>query len=177
MSSFVIAKEEYIKAAAFCAALADTKNYYREPMLRIWNYKDNRVMTDADYITSFTALYKINAESVRRQYKDENAENDINDYADTFNAVKAHIKREIKRTVVYNGREFVKYILEFSKFCNSVFYQIEDLHLLTQARYFLNDIRGHLLDLIAYFDGFASDDLTSWGAFDIMPETGETSAA
>lgn len=62
MSSFVIAKEEYIKAAGLVAAIADEKKFW------IYNYKEGRNFLESDYYDCFVLAYKYNAYSVREQY-------------------------------------------------------------------------------------------------------------
>lgn len=78
MSSFVIGKEEYIKAAGLVSGISQIK--------KIWHYDYNscRNSTPEDYYNQFVKFYEMNALSVQEQYDDPEPETDSNDYKATF---------------------------------------------------------------------------------------------
>ena len=84
MSSFVIDKQEYIKAGGFFAGLAEQLNYYREPVIYWWDSTKGDLLDAEDYYKAFASLYEMNARSVMLQYGDRRAESDEADYRDDF---------------------------------------------------------------------------------------------
>ena len=70
MSSYVISKRDYIRAAGLLAGIAEFYNrtYYD---LWLYDYEHRRNMTTPDYHEQFTRLFELNAESVAWQYDDE----------------------------------------------------------------------------------------------------------
>lgn len=64
MSSFVINKQEYIKAGGFFAGLAEQLNYYREPVIYWWDSAKGDLLDAEDYYKAFASLYEMNARSV-----------------------------------------------------------------------------------------------------------------
>lgn len=157
MSSFTISKKEYIKAAGFCAGLAARKDRYRDQMLRIWCDKLGKVAGDEEYHKTFTKIYEWNAESVKRQYNDEEAEADNEQYMEAFKQMKDY-------TIMASNRKLEELIYNFHHFSGSVLYQIEDPELSSKASRVLHKINSLLLGIlisdIKYFDTS-----NSYGAF------------
>lgn len=64
MSSFVILKENYVKAAGLVAGIAKVKDLF------IYDYQNGRKMTETDFYNSFIECYDMNKLSVVEQYHD-----------------------------------------------------------------------------------------------------------
>lgn len=167
MSSFVISKSEYMKAAGFLAGLAAEKDCYREQLLRMWNSKDNRVMNDQDFIDAFTTLYNFNALSVQKQYKDNEPEADKNTYAKEFKAAKKATQQMVLDWHLERNRNVEMTIYKFQSFSSSILYQIEDPELSDKARFFLAKVQMKLFEVLRNFNGISEEDTTSWGDFNI----------
>lgn len=84
MSSFVINKQEYIKAGGFFAGLADQLTYNREPVIYWWDSAKGDLLDAEDYYKAFASLYEMNARSVMLQYGNRRAESDESDYREDF---------------------------------------------------------------------------------------------
>lgn len=84
MSSFVINKQEYIKAGGFFAGLADQLNYYREPVIYWWDSTKDGLLDAEDYYKAFASLYEMNARSVMLQYGESRMQSDEADYRKDF---------------------------------------------------------------------------------------------
>ena len=167
MSSFVISKSEYIKAAGFLAGLAEEKDCYREQLLRMWNTRDNRVMNDQDFIEAFTTLYKFNALSVQKQYGDKAAEADDNTYEKEFKAVKKATKQMCLDWHLCRNHNIEMTIYKFQSFSNSILYQIEDPELSEKTQFFLAKVQMKLFEVLRNFNGISEEETTSWGDFNI----------
>lgn len=167
MSSFVIGKSEYMKAAGFLAGLAEEKDCYREQLLRMWNSRDNRVMNDQDFIEAFTKIYQYNALSVAKQYKDPEPENDTNDYMKEFKATKKAVKKMVLDWHLERNKDIELTIYKFQSFSSSILYQIEDPELSAKASFFLSKVQMRLFAVLRNFNGIDEDLVTSWGDFNI----------
>lgn len=167
MSSFTISKREYMKAAGFCAGLASCKNHYREDALRIWCDKLGKVAGDEEYKKTFEALYKWNAESVKKQYNDPEAEKDENEYTADFLKAKAKAKKIYTfRGCSIDTRDELKImIFGFHHFACSVLYQIEAEEERKKAARVLGNIEHHLMSTLAEFSINHDDMLEYWGSF------------
>lgn len=170
MSSFVISKEEYIKAAGFFAGIAEQKNYYRESVVYWWSDNKKRILTAEDYYSAFSQLYDMNALSVKRQYGDKARENDPEDYKETFEKYRTSAGK-LYRSVALGSSSallsFQKAVFDFYTFTRSVNYQIEDRKLAADANKFLNKCNSMLLGVLYQVD---SHDSECWGSFDIFDE-------
>ena len=152
MSSFVISKEEYIKAAGIVAGCA---GFYRD--FWVYDYKTKRNATEEDYYNNFCTCYKLNAKSVQAQYEDPEAETDPEEYKETFQAYK-------KKAVQYiTGNNTKKIYFELKSFFRSALYQTEDKKASVQMEMFFNRILNQLFDYMFH----PSEDIGSWGSLDI----------
>ena len=167
MSSFVIDKKEFIKAAGFLAGLAEETNGFHEQLLRMWNYRNDRVMNDEDFIEAFTTLYKYNAFSVAKQYKDSDAENDAKEYKTEFQKAKKAAKRMVLDSKLYKNKDLEMTIYKFQSFSSSILYQIEAPEYSDKARFFLAKVQMKLFEVLRSFNGIDEEEVTSWGEFDI----------
>lgn len=142
MSSFIIDKREFIKAAGLMYGIAD--NNRCKPM-----YFLNHVYED------FSKFYFLNAQSVDEQYN-EVTEYDENAYLDIFEEYKRKgsicaIERGINR------QAYTKMIGGLKKFFDSVLYQTENENSCKEMKnYFYDCIRWMQL-----FEGVDTDDW--WG--------------
>lgn len=173
MSSFVISKEEYIKAAGFFAGIAEQKNYYKESVIYWWSYNKKRILTSEDYYNAFSQLYEINAVSVMRQYGDKAKETDPKDYKQTF--IRYWSKAaDLYRNVSFGSSsarlDFQKAVFDFFNFTRSVNYQIEDRKLAADANKFLHKCNSMLLGVLYQMNHHESD---CWGSFSIFDEKEE----
>ena len=167
MSSFVISKVEFMKAAAFCAALAEEKDCYREQLLRMWNSRDNKVMDEKDFIEAFTVLYKYNALSVQKQYHDKEAENDTKKYVKEIAETKKATKQMILDWHMERNHSIELAIYKFQSFSQSILYQIEDPEYSAKTQFFLAKLQIHLFKVLRNFNGIDEEEVTSWGDFNI----------
>jgi hypothetical protein len=168
MSSFVISKSEYIKAAGFCSAAAATLNYYREPVLRVWNKKHNRVSTAEDIRADFTRLYEINLAAVNAQYGDD-FPSDTAEYMGDFYAVQTNAKNFFSRhDNPENLRRLMTTAYGLIQFFDCVQYQIEGDEYTRRALNILNKYYRALHKLTMYLSTVTSEDVSDyWGNFQI----------
>ena len=171
MSSFVIDKQTYITAAGFAAGLSDCKNYYREPVVRLWNYFENRVYTAEDFYQAGVWLYRLNAHSVCEQYGDAEAESNPIEYRSEFEAARAKAAHlyQINSMSRDTRDELKRDIYKFMNFTSSVFYQIENPKDEAAAKGFLYRLNFELMKLLLELDTISADEITesSWGEFAI----------
>ena len=98
MSSFVISKQEYIKAGGFFAGLAEQKNYYREPVIYWWDSTKGGLLDAEDYYKAFASLYEMNARSVMLQYGESRMQSDEADYRKDYEHRGTHHRNCHKRS-------------------------------------------------------------------------------
>jgi len=155
MSSFVVSKSEYIKAAGFVAGLAEASKQYSKYPMWVFDHESNRNSTADDYKRNFAAMYKLNALSVQEQYDDDKPENDTNDYNYEFLASMRLGKRIYIGTV--EERQRALHILD--EFISCCLYQTEnDVYSAIMGRYFNGIFRA------VYAQFFPNHD-TVWGDF------------
>ena len=153
MSSFVIDKQEYIKAGGFFAGLAEQLNYYREPVIYWWDSAKGGLLDAEDYYKAFASLYEMNARSVMLQYGDADYRKDFEHYR----SIAAQLYRTAYKGSVQGYTELQDAIFDFLHFCNSASYQIEDKAIAKKAQHFL-------LNLLMERNYYKSD---CWGSFDL----------
>lgn len=170
MSSFVIAKTEYIRAAAFLAAVAEHTDYYGDPVLSLWNARTGRRYTAEDIHADFSRLYQINARAVAEQYHDATPETDGDDYMTGFNRTKNHAKQLLSRGYTFDREQerktLQRTVYSLIHFLNSAQYQIEGEEHTRRALRIMNKYYRGLYDLLRKLDGFTAEDLQPfWGSF------------
>ena len=168
MSSFVISKEDYIKAAGFFAGVAEQKSYHHENVIYWWSDSKKGLLTSEDYYKAFSQLYDMNAISVMRQYGDKTRETDAKDYKRTFEKYKAATANLYTSAYIgssFGYAEFRKAVFNFYQFTRSVNYQIEDRKLAADANKFMNKCNSLLLGVLYQLNHIESD---CWGSFDIF---------
>lgn len=165
MSSFTIAKSEYIKAAGLVAGLAETLGT-RNSKIWIYDYETQRNSTPEDYYRKFDNCYKMNALSVKEQYRGDEVgapSTDSNDYMNLFKEY-----QKIGKSVGYTRENLKEIVLELKSFFDSAIYQTEKESYMTNMRYFFQQI---LCELLPYI--LPSYEAQSWGDFKI-PEIKKT---
>ena len=150
MSSYVISKKNYIRAAGYVSGIA------KELQVWIYNYKDCRNFTKEDYLVLFKWIYSANARSVQKQYHNDTCENDTNDYPDDF---EKYFKKGRSDCIHHYYTKMLNAIHTFFSSCN---YQIEDDILGNQVKTYLDKI------FFAVYDKTMGDpDISCWGDFDL----------
>lgn len=153
MSSFVIDKKEYIKAAGVVAGIAAASRDFW-----VFNYEKGRNSTTEDYYHMFCNCYHWNAFSVQFQYNDPEPEDDPNNYMDTFN----HYCRIGKQ---YRYKNLKAALIELSDFFRSALYQVEDKDYSQKMELFFSRIIGQIIQ-VAF-----THDHKSWGTLELEEPT------
>lgn len=151
MSSYVIDKKTYIKAAGFIAGLQSIVRGHIS-ILYWYNLKEGHLYTDDEIIKEFSRIYENNAISVQLQYHDDEPESDSNMYMDSFIEYKQRAKR------IYNegGSELQKALYRFNDFISGVSYQIEDRQLNDESMMVLNTLLHKITDICRELRGYDS---------------------
>lgn len=124
MSSFVISKENYIKAAGIVAGIAEVTDMF------VFDYQKGRKMTAADFYDKFTQLFEMNALSVQEEWGEEEPEQDNNTYMPVWNKALQAGKQK-----AYHG-DLLQITLGLIDFFSSIVYQIEKPAYMWNARSF-----------------------------------------
>ena len=156
MSSFVMDKKQFIKAAGLCAGLADCQNVFG-PVLRLWNYSESRVYLPEDYYKAFVWLYRLNAISVQKQYNDIEIDNDPEDYKELFNEYKAKAKRRYMSGSAGDRETLINAIWTFKNFVDCLLYQVEDPECETKIKGFVYRLEHMLLGILQKLYGIKQD--------------------
>lgn len=151
MSSFVIGKEEYIKAAGICAGIASIKKMW------VYDYIARRNMEPEDYYNRFSECYTMNALSVQEQYQDAEPETDPADYLQTFKTYQAK-----GRAAATNPEKLRGLILDLRDFFASAQYQTEKESYYFKMQALFNTILVALMPHMA-----PPRESTCWGSLDI----------
>lgn len=154
MSSFTIAKREYMKAAGVVAGIAD---YYNRGPRSFWiyNYTDGRNCTTEDYKKLFASFYIMNAESVAEQYGDAEPETDQGTYEIEF----SEATRTATRAIM-NGK-LKNLMMELRDFFRSALYQTEN----EESARVMEEAFSRIIDQI--LDKAFPRETNSWGALDL----------
>lgn len=151
MSSYVIGKEEYIKAAGVVAGIASIKKIW------VYDYMARRNMEPEDYYSRFVECFNMNALSVMEQYGDTAPETDSNDYKRTFKA--AMMKGKSAAMAPDHLRDM---ILNLRDFFASAEYQTEKEAYYFKMQMFFDRVLVALLPYMA-----PPREAACWGSFEI----------
>lgn len=151
MSSFVIRKEEYVKAAGVIAGIASIKKIW------VYDYQAGRNMTKEDYYTRFVECFEMNALSVAEQYHDDFPEMDATEYKDIFNYGYDYGRT----TTAMEPHHLPELIMKLRSFLRSAIYQTETESYMFKMKMLFNEI---LVELMKYMYNGEVDD---WGSLDI----------
>lgn len=151
MSSFVIDKKEFVKAAGIVSGIA----YYAGDRFYMWDAEKNRKIEGNAIYEKFCECYVLNAESVAWQY-DENPEIDDAPYYDEL--AKAFW---IGKRIASDNGKLAKMIAKLQAFFSSVRYQIEEPKAEERVTAFLNEVIAKLVGTLRY------DQDSNWGELDL----------
>lgn len=153
MSSYIISKKDYVKAAGVVAGFKkNARNFW------IYDYELRRNMTEDDIKDMFVECYELNCMSVIEQYRRNvpGADcNDQNDYEDVFR----EYKRLTEQAILQGKSREVLQELRF--FFHSSLYQTENRAASDRMQIFYFRIIDQILDTIF------SRDCNSWGELDL----------
>lgn len=160
MSSYVISKRDYIRAAGLLAGIAEF--YNRTPYeLWLYDYEHRRNMTTPDYHEQFTRLFELNAESVAWQYGDEAPKKDDDRYDLDFKRYMQNGKRDAMRGPVC----VMAWTKKLNAFFASALYQTEKPDCSREMETFFGRVIRALLrrvttdeDSAGFWGGFNEDD-------------------
>ena len=152
MSSFVISKKQYVKAAGIIAGISESARDFW-----LYDYEAGRNSTPDDYYNRFSECYNMNALSVQDQYGDTEPETDGDDYKDIFKEYRK------KGKDIYFFGDKKKAIIELLHFFNSALYQTE-----TEAYYFKMQLYFYriIVALLQYCDS-SYHNSESWGTLEL----------
>lgn len=151
MSSFIIGKSEYMKAAGLVSGLAEE--------LKVWIYdhETNRNSTKEDYKRKFEECFMMNALSFQEQYKEQEVWTDSNSYEEEFNAY-----YKLGKQLVYNdGEALINAIRELQQFFDSAMYQTEKESYMYKMQMFFNNLICQLFKQSSHYKP------ESWGSLEI----------
>lgn len=168
MSSFVIGKQEYVKAAGYIAGIAESFN--RNGHNDFWLYDTiEHKNTDTDlFYKRFVQVYEMNAESVQQQYGDKTRENDANKYTKDFESYRV----KGKNLMFAAKDQQIQAVSDIRNFLRSAAYQIENEKYNFIVTYWFNQILDEITNKFIY--RFYESEC--WGSFDLTSEQ-ETATA
>lgn len=158
MSSFIIDKQEYIKVGAFIGAFTEIR-YRGDLLIYIYNEKANNLYNANDVINEMINIYKLNVDSVNKQYGDR-TEYD-NEEIDQMAVTKY---MSYAKKILYDAKKLESAIANVHKFFRSVNYQIEDKTMNNEAKETMQKFELALWNVLIEIKGIPTD---SWGNFDI----------
>jgi hypothetical protein len=142
MSSYVVEKERFVKAAGILAGIYQaTENSVMK--LYVYDYQYGHVMGPKDYYNRFCECFLMNALSVQEQYHDETPETDDNKYTEVFADYMQLGKMIMTR---YRGK-LQEMIFELADFFREVEYQTEKLEYLFKMKMIFGEILSSLTEL------------------------------
>ena len=154
MSSFVIGKEDYVKAAGLLAGIVSVY-----PDTFIWDHKADKRMEGTGFYDRFIECFEMNAISVYEQYKhhpDEVLYTDGKDYTETFTAYKA-----IGKKYAAHPDTLKMMISEIRQFFRSALYQTEKESYSFMMEMLFYRIIDALTPLLYHYEP------KSWGSLDL----------
>ena len=156
MSSFTIAKKEYIKAAGLVWGLAQALELW------VFDYESYRNSTAEDYHKKFSDFFTMNALSVKEQYHGDEvgaASTDSNDYMTDFKKME-----KIGKTAGATREGLKEIVAELQSFFDSAVYQTEKDAYMYQMQFFFNNLMTQLYKKVFLYGNRESK---SWGSLDI----------
>ena len=121
MSSFVIEKRQFARVGGFCAGLAECSDC-GSPALWVYDFSRGRVYRPEDYKPAFDWLFRLNAESVQKQYHDDDPETDAESYQADFN----EYRRKARDMWHFHPDKLPGAAAAVRSFFSCLFYQVED---------------------------------------------------
>lgn len=151
MSSFVIDKKEYIKAAGIVAGVASASRDFW-----VYDYVEHHNSTAEDFYNRFCDVYRLNALSVQEQYNDPEPEADTNSYKAVFNQYMKY-----GRQYYFKGMKTA--LIELKDFFRSAIYQIENEEYARKTELYFSRIIDALIDKCF------PHECRSWGTLELDP--------
>lgn len=176
MSSFIINKDEYLKAAGFVSAMVETTTRLQESIFWLWNKRENRTYTADDVKKDFARLYKINFKAVYDGYhrtpRSEEFAPDTAEYTAEFDRYKAQgltlVRKGYTLLQTTEKEKLRKAVYALTQFFDSVLYQIDDDKNQKSALKIMNKYYRKLYSILHHLDHNTTGDLQSWGKFNIF---------
>ena len=145
MSSFVIDKAAYMKAAGAVAGVVDAYKTCHWREIFIYDYEAGHRMEAEDFRRRFARCFEMNCISVQEQYHEREPFADPADHMDAFRAGYA-----IGNKAAYNGTEMKELIFNLQRFFDSCLYQVEKYAYLFDMKAFFYEIICSLLKSTDY---------------------------
>lgn len=160
MSSFVIGKEEYVKAAGIIAGIVDASNRGISECF-VFDYQRDRRMTEKDFYDCFVELFQMNALSVHEYYGPRHPEDELytdsNDYQKTFKEF-----QKIGRAAALDPGKLQRIIFNLRDFFRSAQYQtMESNAYFFKMKMIFDNILVSLMGLIY------PHECECWGSFEV----------
>lgn len=163
MSSFVIDKKSYVRVGAVVAGICKARrNSHRE--LWVYDYEKNRPMKGLDFVDKFVECYKLNVESVCKQYAHStDGYGDPKTYIDNDD-YDADYARYFKygEKIAFDTLPLMDLVWNLIHFSTSVSYQIEDPVCNEVVMGWFNMIISRLTQIADL-----ENDRNQWGEFDL----------
>ena len=160
MSSYVISKQEFARVGGFCAGLASA-SYCGSPALWLYDYSRGRVYRPEDYKPAFDWLYRLNAESVMKQYDDAEPETDPESYLADFN----EYRRKAKDLYDWHPEKLRDAAAMLRRFVGCLLYQVEDPECEAKVKGFIYRLYIAVMNTVERRAGL--DGEGGWGSFEL----------
>ena len=156
MSSFVIGKVEYVKAAGAVAGIVEGFNHGNNECF-VYDYQSNTRYTADGFYRLFVECFEMNALSVHEQYRHHPGEELWTDNADYMQEFRKYQK--IGRSAAYDDRKREKIIFDLRDFMRSAMYQTE------KEAYFFKMMMAFNQILVALMGTLNPHECECWGDF------------
>lgn len=163
MSSFVISKVEYIKAAGFVAGIVkESKTVHFTANIRLWDAEQQREMNTRDIHAAFEKCYELNAANVYEYYSPNHPDEELATDSDAYNYEFTQYMT-IGRKMYHNPEKLRKAIFNLRDFFGSACYQTaENDEYYNRMESFLNRI------LVAVMGPLYPHECECWGKFNVQ---------
>lgn len=151
MSSFVIDKSEYIKAAGLINGIAA----HKRDGIFIYDYEKRRRMSEQDIMEKFVECFTMNALSVQIQYHEPEAWTDDGEYLKEYKEAKT---RGLMEYAHGNGKNIM---LQLRDFFRSAIYQTEYEPYMWKMKIFFSAVLDEVIDIVF------PHEVKSWGSIEI----------
>lgn len=155
MSSFVITKAEYIKAAGTLSGIVDAKDVF------LFDYRAGKKSGPQEIYDTFVKFYEMNTESVQEQYGDPERETDSRSYKQEFNFFLNYGKMS-----AIHPEKIKKVIMSLRQFFSSAEYQTEREDYNLEMREYFNRVLVALMPYLCYIP--REDLMGCWGSFEAV---------
>ena len=142
MSSFIIGKTEYVKAAGAIAGIVEGSNRGINEVF-VYDYQSRHRMGDKEFYDRFVECFEMNSLSFQEQYRETELYTDSNDYKDLFSKYK-----KIGKSAVFDDKKLRKIIFDLRDFMKSAEYQTEKETYFFKMKMFFNEILVQLMGLL-----------------------------